>query len=99
MHKFLIHDGQDNVGVAVADIAAGEPVTGVCLTDGRVVEVVAAEPVPLGHKVALVPLAPGDRVVKYGYPVGVVTRPIAAGAHVHVHNVKSLRWRSDGHGA
>ena len=37
-------------------------------------------------------LGAGEVVLKYGQPIGVATQPIAAGEHVHVHNVKTKRW-------
>jgi len=43
--------------------------------------------VPAGHKVALVDVAAGDQVRKYGQVIGVATRPIRAGEHVHTHNL------------
>jgi altronate hydrolase len=71
----------DTVAVALRPLAAGAMVqvgAGSCLL---------AEDIPQGHKFALVNHAPGDAVVKYGLPIGTVTRPIALGAHVHVHNL------------
>lgn len=44
---------------------------------------------PIGHKVAARPIAPGERILKYGAPIGSAIAPIAAGEHVHTHNVKS----------
>jgi (2R)-sulfolactate sulfo-lyase subunit alpha len=36
---------------------------------------------------------PRDKqVIKYGRPVGKAIAAIAKGEHVHVHNVKTLRW-------
>ncbi|GLY73112.1 UxaA family hydrolase [Actinoallomurus iriomotensis] len=43
--------------------------------------------VPRGHKVAVHDLAVGAPVRKYGQAIGVVTAPIAAGDHVHTHNL------------
>ena len=40
-----------------------------------------------GHKYARRPIAAGEAVVKYGMPIGHATRAIAAGEHVHVHNL------------
>ena len=34
-------------------------------------------------------LAPGDKIVKYGAPIGSTTCAIAAGEHVHTHNLRS----------
>ena len=44
---------------------------------------------PLGHKIARRAIAAGEKIVKYGAPIGSATVAIPAGAHVHVHNVKS----------
>ncbi len=46
--------------------------------------------VPHGHKVALTDIAAGEQVRKYGQPIGVATQAIAAGEHVHEHNLSSL---------
>ena len=41
------------------------------------------EHVPQGHKLALVDLAEGDAVLRYGVPIGHALQPIAAGRWVH----------------
>ena len=43
----------------------------------------------IGHKIAARSIAAGDKIVKYGAPIGSATRGISAGEHVHTHNVKS----------
>lgn len=43
--------------------------------------------VPAGHKIALRDIAPGERILKYNTEIGVATRAIAAGEHVHGHNI------------
>lgn len=73
----IVVDPADNVATVLGDVAPGEQVAGV----------VALDAVPAGHKVALTPIAAGDAVVKYGAPIGRVTRAIAAGGHVHSHNL------------
>jgi altronate dehydratase small subunit len=75
--------GQDNVGVAVRDIAAGGEVEVADL------KLTATEPVPLGHKIALRLIRTGEKILKFGVPVGSATSDIPAGSHVHMHNVKS----------
>jgi altronate hydrolase len=47
------------------------------------------EDVSAGHKIALRDLAPGEPVAKYGYPIGAATQPVAAGAWVHSHNLRT----------
>jgi altronate dehydratase small subunit len=57
--------------------------------------VVARQPIPAGHKLALRAIAAGEPVIKYGEPIGRASRDIAAGEHVHTHNVQSERGRGD----
>ena len=42
---------------------------------------------PRGHKVALRPIAKGEEVIKYGFPIGRATQDIAEGEWVHSHNL------------
>jgi (2R)-sulfolactate sulfo-lyase subunit alpha len=91
-HGILIHDVKDDVGVAVRDLATGEEV-GVSSLEGEFVTTVRlVTEVPLGHKVAMRALDLEHKVIEYGRPIGKATAAIPAGAHVHVHNIKSLRW-------
>lgn len=91
-HRFLIHRRGDHVGVAVADIAPGERVVGIYLDDASPVEVEALDPVPLGHKIAVVPAADGAEVLEYGIRIGLATGGFQSGSHVHTHNLRSARW-------
>jgi len=77
-----LHAG-DNVAAAKCDLAAGESVT----IGGERIELTQA--VPTGHKIALVPIAPGEKVLKYGAPIGSATQAIRPAEYVHTHNVKS----------
>ena len=43
--------------------------------------------VPAGHKIAACAIAKGETVRKYDTPIGVATRDIEAGDHVHSHNI------------
>lgn len=82
--RVLAIDPRDNVANALEELGAGDRVEAL----GRVIAV--RTPVPLGHKVALAPIAAGDPVVKYGQAIGRASADIAAGEHVHAHNVASL---------
>jgi len=73
----------DDVAVAVQALTAGDEL----MLEGE--RVVLADDVPTGHKVALHPLARGQTVIKYGFPIGAATAPIACGAWVHSHNLKT----------
>ena len=73
----------DNVAAVTTTIEAGESI----VIDGR--PVAATDRVPTGHKLALVPIAAGGRVIKYGAAIGSATRDIRPGEYVHTHNLKS----------
>ena len=74
----------DNVIVALSPLAKGTAVA----VPG-VGEVVAAEDIPQGHKMAVRAIAAGEDVVKYGLPIGHVTGDIQPGQWLHTHNVKT----------
>ncbi len=74
---------QDNVATMLADAAPGI----VSVTGGEAV--VANEAVAHGHKIALVPIAPGAGIVKFGVAIGEATRAIVPGDWVHLHNCRS----------
>ncbi|MEI8145525.1 MAG: UxaA family hydrolase [Alphaproteobacteria bacterium] len=73
----------DDVLVVIERLRAGERY----LVAG--VENQAARDLGLGHKVAARAIAAGERVLKYGAPIGRASLPIAVGEHVHVHNLVS----------
>ncbi len=50
----------------------------------------AAQEIPLGHKVALLPLATGHNVIRYGEPIVETTQDVPVGSHVHVHNTRPI---------
>lgn len=91
-HAFLIHGDADHVGVAVRDIQAGEHVEGVYQNSRKSIEVHALNDIPLGHKIALVDLNGDENVLKYNEVIGATTDKVQRGQHVHVHNIKTLRW-------
>lgn len=82
MSLILLHP-DDNVLVLSAPVRAGQVLT----IDGRPAR--ADAEVGVGHKLARHDLAIGDKVLKYGAPIGSITAPVAAGGHVHLHNMKS----------
>ena len=82
----------DDVGVAVADLKKGANAGAVTLEGKAVGSVKLRDRVPLGHKVALRDLPKDKAVIKYGREIGKAVQAIAKGAHVHTHNLKTLRW-------
>lgn len=84
----LLHPA-DDVAVLIEPVDAGAEIELVCGPGGS--SLIAAASLPLGHKVAIRPLAAGDVVRKYGEAIGRMTAAAHPGEHVHVHNLVSLR--------
>lgn len=80
----------DQVAVAVRDIEG----TVTVLIDGELVRRTLPSVVAMGHKFALIDMPAGTEVRKYGHVIGVLVSDVAAGEHVHVHNLASLRARA-----
>jgi (2R)-sulfolactate sulfo-lyase subunit alpha len=91
-HGILLHEFEDDVGVAVEDLKKGSKIGVVTLEGKAAGSIHLISDVPLGHKVAIRDLPKDKPVIKYGRPVGKAVAAIAKGAHVHTHNVKTLRW-------
>ena len=70
----------DQVAVALSAIASGTPLSPFS-------SATASNDIPAGHKVALSPIAEGAEVFRLGQPIGLAARAIAAGEHVHIHNL------------
>ncbi len=81
MKQILVIHPDDNVAVALQPLERGTkiPEIGTAL----------AGDIPAGHKIAIRPITAGAPVVKYGLPIGAATQTIAAGEHVHTHNVRT----------
>ena len=89
MNAVLVISQRDNVATALEPLAAGRAIQAGAQT------LVVAETIPRGHKIALCAIPLGHEVVKYGSPIGRASADIAAGTHVHTHNVASTRGRGD----
>jgi (2R)-sulfolactate sulfo-lyase subunit alpha len=93
-HGILLHEPDDDVGIAVEDLKAGSAVSAVTLEGKPVGALRLVTDVPLGHKVALRDLARGKDVIEYGRVIGVASQAAARGAHVHTHNLETKRWKA-----
>lgn len=83
MSKYIKINPADNVVVAIEDLVEGDMLT----VDG--VTIIIKNPIPTGHKIALVPIAENENIIKYGYPIGHAITDIAQGEHVHTQNIKT----------
>jgi altronate dehydratase len=86
-------DASDNVATLLAPVQPAETVI-VRTSSGEERSLVAREAIGLCHKIALCDLDAGMRVIKYGQCIGETSQPVAQGAWVHVHNLRSLRGRA-----
>jgi len=95
MAKFqaIVMKEKDNVCTVIEAIAP-EAVAGMEVS-GEILRVQAAEAIPVGHKMAIRDIDPGENIIKYGEVIGRATQPIQKGKHVHVHNLESCRGRGD----
>lgn len=75
----------DNVAIAVQLIRKNSPV----ILNGERLFNAAADIKP-GHKIALVSIAAGEKVVRYGEPIVQPTCDIGQGEWVHVHNTQPV---------
>ena len=79
MKDFIQIHENDNVIVALKELAAGEKVS----VAGK--EVTAAEIIPAGHKMAISDIPQGGDVIKYGFRIGNAKENIETGHWVHTH--------------
>lgn len=91
-HNALMHTADDDVAVAIEDLAAGSEAKVMTIEGGGVGTFTIVEDIPLGHKFATRDIPAGDEVIKYGRTIGMATQVIPKGAHAHVQNIRSVRW-------
>ncbi len=91
--KVIVMKSSDNVCTVVESIEPGSVVA--VPNDGEEISITVADKIPFGHKFAFRAIQQGDPIVKYGEVIGIATREIAPGQHVHVHNLESRRGRGD----
>lgn len=81
----LLIDPSDNVVTLLRAVPAGDPVAWMANRS-----VVVGQELPVGHKVAIEPIAPGGAIRKYGHPIGTAGEAIAPGDWVHTHNLEAV---------
>src|SRR4051812_43103311 len=79
----------DNICVAARKLEAGTQIK----VAGR--SVTLREPIKLGHKIAIEPIAEGKFVRKYGQIIGLATKQIEPGEWVHSHNLSQGAFERD----
>jgi hypothetical protein len=82
----------DSVAIAMRGLEPGQ----ISVRVGQAVRpLTLLEAVGIGHKISLQAIAEGAEVRKYGEVIGVASRQIAPGAHVHIHNLRSRRAQAN----
>ena len=77
----------DNVVIARSQLRAGTYVESLGLT--------IKQDVPAAHKVAVVDLSVGEKILRYGQVIGVASQAIQQGDHVHTHNLSMALFERD----
>jgi altronate dehydratase small subunit len=85
----IVLHARDDVAILALPVTAGETVITQGARAGMVLH--PRNALPAGHKIALMDLASGAHVHKYGEVIGRLTAAVVAGDHVHIHNLVSLR--------
>jgi hypothetical protein len=91
---FQVH-ASDNVATLLGEATAGGLLEIVGPAGRR--DLTACEKIELGHKIALVAIAEGAPITKFGVIIGVAMRPIEPGEWVHLHNCRSQLDERSGH--
>lgn len=81
MQEFIKINETDNIAVALKEIPKGTDIT----VDG--VTISLKEDITPGQKFSLVAIKSGERITKYGYPIGTIKEDVEAGAWIHTHNI------------
>jgi altronate dehydratase small subunit len=90
----IVVDQKDNVATALRVLAEGDSIS--MEVGGRAIDVFVQQSIPFGHKIALTDIEAGQSVIKYGEVIGLATKRITRGQHVHIHNVAGPKERGDG---
>jgi len=86
MTNCVLLNEKDNVVTTITPIGKGESIV---VEGPPLVRVPAAQIIPEYHKAAIVAIAKGAYIYKYGEIIGKALCDIAPGAHVHTHNLVS----------
>tara|TARA_Y100001970_G_C14242613_1_gene865853 strand:- start:2245 stop:3738 length:1494 start_codon:yes stop_codon:yes gene_type:complete len=78
MYNLIKLHERDNVSIAPMPIPANV----------RINSLTTINPIPFGHKIALKKINKDEYIYKYGQIIGIATKVILPGAHVHSHNIK-----------
>jgi hypothetical protein len=88
--KALQMSKNDNVAIALEDVEAGDKISVLTLLTRQELRIItASENISFGHKIALEKISSNAKIMKYSYEIGLATKKIQIGEHVHLHNIAS----------
>lgn len=73
---------RDNVVVALKNFSAGQSI----MVGDQTLQL--REAIPAGHKIAIAAVGADEPIFKFGWSIGLTTRAIAPGEHVHTQNLR-----------
>lgn len=89
MINSMIIDRKDDVIVAIEEINKNDTVT--YIQNDIKHEITALNNITIYHKIAIRDIKKGEAICKYGEHIGIASKNIRIGEHVHVHNVADNR--------
>ena len=81
--RFVLLTSQDNVFICCETVQAGTSIQ----LNNQSIEL--KDTIFLGHKIAANQIKQGEKIIRYGAPIGSAKQDISFGEHVHIHNMKS----------
>ncbi|WP_035051930.1 UxaA family hydrolase [Andreprevotia chitinilytica] len=78
----------DSVATVLEDVKPSDAIT-VKDKAGNTSALLSKDAIPFGHKIATCQIKQGEEILKYGESLGVATRTIEPGEHVHTQNIDS----------
>ena len=81
--RLLLLHPEDNIFVCCGRIASGEQI----IMEQQAITL--SKDMEVGHKLARRAIARGEKIIKYGAPIGSAKADIPFASHVHLHNIKS----------
>lgn len=89
MIKALVIDKKDNVGVVIEPGMKGQKV--IFKINDFSDEAILVSDIIIYHKFAIKDIKKGNPITKYGEHIGLASKDIKKGEHIHEHNVESHR--------
>lgn len=83
MNNFVVLNDNDNVAIALTDFKTGDSIS---IEDCIII---LKTDIAFAHKIAIKDIRTGEKIFKYGLPIGSATVNICKGEHVHKQNIQS----------